>query len=152
MVIDNILEINLTKRQNIKNGFIHFLVVLSNPLRCRKDKLQGLSSTESQISENHGFFVVHNGYRALLTHVLMPIKQYAVFRCSKYWFKQFYKIPSWHFTHKTSQERHRTHTSYADTDVLQTLCADSALRHPYIDFEIKHIRHLIKIPFINKVI
>ena len=45
---------------------------------------------------------------------------------SKYWFKQFYKIPSSHFPHKTSKERHRTHTSYADTDVLQTICADSA--------------------------
>ena len=46
---------------------------------------------------------------------------------SKYWFKQFYKIPSSHFTPKTSKERHSMHTQYADTDVLQTLCADSTL-------------------------
>ena len=32
------------------------------------------------------------------------------------------------FTHKTSQERHRTHTPYADTSELQTLWVDSALR------------------------
>ena len=32
------------------------------------------------------------------------------------------------FTHKTSKERHKTHTPYAGTAVLQTLCVDSALR------------------------
>ena len=32
------------------------------------------------------------------------------------------------FMHKTSKERYRTHTSNADTGVLQTLCVDSALR------------------------
>ena len=42
------------------------------------------------------FFVVRNGYRALLTIALMPIKQYTVFRyllqlSAKYLLKQFYK-------------------------------------------------------------
>ena len=30
--------------------------------------------------------------------------------------------------HKTSKEMHRTYTPYADTDVLQTLCADNAFK------------------------
>ena len=38
------------------------------------------------------------------------------------------RIYSSHFTHQTSKERHRTHTPYADTDVLQNLCADNALK------------------------
>ena len=79
------------------------------------------------------FFVVDNGYRTLLTDILMSIKQYAVFKCLhqlplNIGSNNFIRIPSSHLTHKTSKETHRMHTPYADTDVLQTLCADSALR------------------------
>ena len=78
------------------------------------------------------FVVVRNSYRALLTIALMPIKQYTVFRCllqlsAKYGSNNFIRLYSSRFTHKTSQERYRTHTPYADTSVLQTLCVESAL-------------------------
>ena len=60
--------------------------------------MQWLSSSVSQIMKNEKIpiFGVCNGYRALLTIALLPIKQYTVFRCllqlsAKYWFKQFYK-------------------------------------------------------------
>ena len=77
--------------------------------------------------------VVRSGFRALLTNALMPIKQYTVFNClhqlsPNIGSNSFTRIPSSHLTHKTSKERHRTHTPYADTDILQTLCAYSALR------------------------
>ena len=71
-------------------------------------------------------FVVSNGYRALLTNALMPIKQYTVFKylhqlSLNIGSNNFIRIPSSHLMHKTSNERHSTHTPYAKTDVLQTL-------------------------------
>ena len=62
----------------------------------------------------------------------MPIKQYTVFRCllqlsAKYGSNNFTRLYSSLFTHKTYKERYRTHTPYADTSVLQTLCVESAL-------------------------
>ena len=87
MVTDYILVINLTKRKKIYS----LLMVLSNQNWCQRDIFRGVSN-----NEKHPIFVVHNGYRALLTIALMPIKQYTVFRwflqlSEKYWFNQFYK-------------------------------------------------------------
>ena len=91
----------------------------------------------SGVSNNEKYpLIVPNGYKTLLIIALMPIKQYTVFRCllllsAKYWFKpssHFTRIYSSLVTHKTSRERHRTHTPHADTSVLQTLCVNSALR------------------------
>ena len=48
---------------------------------------QGLSSAVTQLMEKIPIFVVRNGYRALLTIALMPIKQYTVFS----FLQQFYK-------------------------------------------------------------
>ena len=101
MVVEYILEINLTKRKKIYEWFYSILMNLSKRNWCRIDKKQGLSSAVSQIMKKYFFFFffffffVHNGYRTLLTVALMPIKQYTVFRCllplsAKYWFKPFY--------------------------------------------------------------
>ena len=40
----------------------------------------------------------------------------------------FIRMYSSHFMHRTSKERHKTYTTYADTGVLQTICVESALR------------------------
>ena len=76
------------------------------------------------INKKRPIFVVRNGYRALLTTALMPIKavHYPVF-CNN-----FTRHYSSLFTHETSKERHSTHTPYADTSALQILWVDSALR------------------------
>ena len=86
-------------------------MVLSNQNWCRIDNRQEVSSAVSQLMKRDTFFVVRNGYRALLTIALMPIKQYTVFRCllqlsAKYWLKQFYKtlfftIHAWNLQGKT---------------------------------------------------
>ena len=86
LVIDYILEINLTKRQKIKNGFVHFqksyLIKIDVEetknnlndyhLRClKKSKMVIDLFCCSQLPHVY----------ALLTNALMPIKQWTVFRC-----------------------------------------------------------------------
>ena len=132
MVVDYIPEINLTKRKKIWEWFYSLLMVLSNQTWCRIDKKQGLSSAVSLINDKVPIFVVRNCYRGLLTIALMPIKQFTVFRCLLRFLQTFglsniTRLNSSLFTHKMSKERHRTHTPYADTSVLYTLCVDNAL-------------------------
>ena len=79
-------------------------------------------------------FVVHNGYRALLTIASTPLMSSTRFSDANISFfhnvgsNNFMRIYSSHFKHKISKKRHMTLAPYADTDVLQILCEDSALR------------------------
>ena len=127
MVIDYILEINLINVK--KKWFYSLLIALSNQNRCQRGKKQRLSFMMSQVSKCDCHFCCSQQLQDIANRHIDANKAVNCFQLSlNIGSNNFRRIFSSHFTHKNSQERHRMHTPYADTDVLQTLCADSALR------------------------
>ena len=108
---------------------------MSNQNWCRIDKTQGLSSAVPQIikKKNKKLYVVCNGYMALLTIALMPIKStlfsgvyFSFLQNKNIGFNNFTRPYSSLLTHKNP--RKSTERIYADTSLLQTICTDRALR------------------------
>ena len=128
---DYILEINLTKRQTVYEWFYSSVMILCCLIKIDvgETKYKGLSSTIPNISKNDRLFcccsqrlksIANNRIDANLM-----IKQYTVFRYLQQLSQNigsdtFIRIYSSHFAQENLQGKaQRTHTPYADSDVLQ---------------------------------
>ena len=98
-------------------------------------KGKGLSSTIPHISKNDRLFCCSQQLKCIANiDANLMIKQYTVFRylhqlSQNIGSNTFIRIYSSHFAQENLQGKaQRTHTLYADSDVLQNVCVNSAFR------------------------
>ena len=132
---DYILEINLTKRQTVYEWFYSTVMILCYLIKIDVGKThgKGLSSTISHIDKNDRLFCCSQRLKSIFNNrinVNLMIKQYTVFRYLQQLSQNtFIRIYSSHFAQENLQGKaQRTHTPYADSDVLQNFCVNSAFR------------------------
>ena len=117
---DYILEINLRNGKKL----LMILKVLPNQIRFRGEtKSKGYFL---RCLQNDWLFCCSQQIKDIANNHVYANKAVHCFQMrtlafSKYWFKHMEDYSS-HFTQKTSKETNRTHTPYADTDVLQKCC------------------------------
>ena len=132
---DYILEINLTKRQTVYEWFYSTVMILCYLIKIDVGKTngKGLSSTISHIGKNDRVFCCSQRLKSIVNNrinVNLMIKQYTVFRYLQQLSQNtFIRIYYSHFAQENLQGKaQRTHTPYADSDVLQNFCVNSAFR------------------------
>ena len=111
--------------------------MLSNQNRCGRDKMQMFIFFDTSHKQNERLFCFSQRLKSIANNRIdanFMIKQYTIFRYLHQLFQNivsntFIRIYSSHFAQKNLQgNAQRTHTPYADSDVLQNFCVKSAFR------------------------
>ena len=111
--------------------------LLSNQNRCVRDKRQGFIFSYTSHKQKWQTFCRSQRLKSIANNRIdanLMIRQYTVFRylhqlSQNIGSNTFIRIYSSHFAQETLQGKaQRTHTPYADSDVLQNFCVNSAFR------------------------
>ena len=117
-------------------GFIQLILCYLIKIDVGETKCKCLSSTISHISKNDRLFCCSQRLKSIANNRIdanLMIKQYTVFRylhqlSQNIGSNTFIRIYSSHFSQENQGKAQRTHTPYADSDVLQNVCINSAFR------------------------
>ena len=111
--------------------------MLSNQNRCGRDKMEMFIFYDTSHKQNDRLFCCSQRLKSIANNRIganLMIKQYTIFRylhqlSQNIGSNTFIRIYSSHFAQENLQGKaQRTHTPYADSDVLQNFCVNSALR------------------------
>ena len=117
-------------------GFIQLILCYLIKIDVGETKCKCLSSTIPHISKNDRLFCCSQRLKSIANNRIdanLMIKQYTVFRylhqlSQNIGSNTFIRIYSSHFSQENQGKAQRTHTPYADSDVLQNFCVNTAFR------------------------